>query len=258
MGVLSRAGVCKDSRLYAAAGNTRPQYSRSPPIHPLTLFPPLPPLHISHSPPLLSLSPVLHADLILNPGDGARCSRQLLQRRHRRSTPWPLQALTTPCLCTILQCLRCIFVTIKRRYGGCLAQPICNNSALSSAAFFGKLSSSSSSSSITWSPIANSASPAPLYGACVASPWPHASFEPEPSYSQSGAAMMTGGITLASAFVPSLPITAFPFDSPAALASIGAGASSARPQPRAFSACSLIGISDYFMMCAPSSPNGFL
>lgn len=63
--------------------------------------------------------------------------------------------------------------------------------------------------------------------------------------------MMTGGVTLDSAFVPPLPLTIFPFDSATSLASVGNAASSAsKPQPRAFSACSLIGVNDYFLMYA--------
>ncbi len=63
---------------------------------------------------------------------------------------------------------------------------------------------------------------------------------------------MTGGITLASAFVPSLPLTVFEFDSAAALSSVGGSLqpSKAAPFPRAFSACSLFGVNDYFVMYA--------
>ena len=97
------------------------------------------------------------------------------------------------------------------------------------------------------------------YGACVASPWPHASFEPDSSYSQLGAAIVTGGITLNSSFVAALPLTVFPYDSPTALASAGTPSpAKAVPKSRAFSACSLIGISDYFIMCVLSSINDIL
>ena len=135
-------------------------------------------------------------------------------------------------------------------YSGCAVSPqqrTCSGSALSSAAFFGSISLSSS---VTWASVDSAASSAPLYGACAASPWPHASFEPDASYSHSGAAIVAGGITLSSAILPSLPLTVFSFDSASALATVGGSAlpSNPAPQPRAFSACSLMGISDYFVM----------
>jgi hypothetical protein len=136
-------------------------------------------------------------------------------------------------------------------YAGCAVSPPrwrCDGSALSSAAFFGSVSRSSS---VTWVPVDSATGSAPLYGACAASPWPHASFEPDASYSHSGAAIVAGGITLSSTILPSLPLTVFSFDSASALTTVGGSAlpSNPAPQPRAFSACSLMGISDYFIMC---------
>jgi hypothetical protein len=145
-------------------------------------------------------------------------------------------------------------------YSGCAVtrqMPLCNASTLSNAAFKGAFSAPNS---MSWSTVSAAASSAPVYGTCAASPWPHASFEADASFSQNGAAIMTGGITIASAFVPPLPLTAFPFDSPAALASVGGSVSpsKAAPQSRAFSACSMFGISDYFIMCATSFCTAFL
>ncbi len=145
-------------------------------------------------------------------------------------------------------------------YAGCrvsLLQPTCGGGALTNEAFYGSLSSSPSSS-ITWTPISTAATPAPLYGACSASPWPFASFAPDPSYSQLGAVVVAGGITLSSALIPTLPLTVLPLDSPTALSSAGVAPSSpsaALPSPRAFSSCSMIGISDYFLMCHPAQPS---
>jgi hypothetical protein len=194
------------------------------------------------SPYLTALRPVS----TLSPGSGLRCQQRPRRPRRHWCTLWRRLALAILSSCAI-QCLSLFCCNNLRSYAGCFARPFCNNSALSSAAFFGTLSSSSPPS-INWSPVINSAAPAPLYGACVASPWPHAAFEPDPSYSQLGAAIMAGGITLAAAFVPPLPLTVFPFDSSTALASVMGAATSSRPQLRAFSACSLMGISDYFIM----------
>lgn len=135
-------------------------------------------------------------------------------------------------------------------YSGCAVTrqlPLCNGSTLTNAAFRGALSAASS---IAWTSVPVAASFTPLYGACSASPWPHASFQADPSYSYNGAAIVAGGITLASAFVPSLPLTVFEFDSAAALSSVGGSVqpSKAAPSPRAFSACSLFGVNDYFVM----------
>ncbi len=135
-------------------------------------------------------------------------------------------------------------------YSGCAVtrqMPLCNASTLTNAAFRGALSAASS---MAWTSVSVAASFSPLYGACSASPWPHASFQTDPSYSYNGAAIMSGGITVASTFVPPLPVTVFEFDSAAALSSVGGSvqSSKAAPAPRAFSACSLFGVNDYFVM----------
>jgi hypothetical protein len=132
-------------------------------------------------------------------------------------------------------------------YSGCvvtLQSPFCNKDALSNAAFFGTLSSSSS---IAWAAVSSGAAPTLRYGSCAASSWPHAAFQPDPSYSRRGAVFIAGGVTVKSDLVPVVPVVVFSFDSPGAFASLD-GSGSPLPQPRAFSACSMMGVDDYFVM----------